>query len=108
MFLPEFLYRLDNLHANETPEELKASMRRYHEWMMLSPDTRMEIMGTSTNPRDCYGAVRVGGEWWWRQRMELQEREREGGVKARWAVKVKRAVKEKRGVARSEDVGEAE
>jgi hypothetical protein len=70
--------------------------------MMLSPDTRMEITGTSTDPSDCYGAVRVVGEWRWRQRTELQEREMEGGVKA------KMAVKEKREVARSEDVGEAE
>jgi hypothetical protein len=99
MFLPEFLYRLDNLQANETPQELKASMRRYHEWMNLSPDTRMEITGTSTDPRDCYGAVRVVGKWRWRQRVEMEEREREGGVNA------KRAVKEKRKVARPEGVG---
>lgn len=68
---------------------------------MLSPDTRMEIMGTSTDPSDCYGAVRVVGEWRWRHRTELQETEG-GGVKA------KMAVKEKRELAGTEDVDEAE
>lgn len=59
----EFLYRLDNLHSDESAEKREAGLHRYREWMDLSPGTRMEIAGTSTDPRDCYGAVKVVGEW---------------------------------------------
>lgn len=46
---------------------------------MLSPETRMEITGTSVDPVNCYGAVRVVGEWRWEGRVRREEEEGEGG-----------------------------
>lgn len=74
----EFLARLDNLHVQEAPAEKNNSLDRYREWMALSPATRMEIAGTSTDPRDCYGAIRVVGEWRWEERMGRAEMDLQG------------------------------
>lgn len=68
----EFLDRLTNLHVDETPEERRASLNRYGEWMALSPETRMEIAGTSVDPKYCYGAMRVVGEWKWEQSIDAE------------------------------------
>ena len=69
----EFLPRPDVLHADETSEQRNASFERYREWMELSPQTRMEIAGTSKDPKILL--LSYQGGW----RVEMGTESQDGG-----------------------------